>query len=88
MFGDGNTVEEHRELITVPPKTERVLRAFARAHPEEAYSIERSLKFRQAVAQEFERLVREGVPVADVPQEEESELDPDPTEKTYAVAQR
>ena len=41
MLGDdGNTVEALCELIAVPPLIERVLRAFAQAHPEEAYSIE------------------------------------------------
>lgn len=86
MLGhDGNTVEALRELIAVPPKIERVLRAFARAHPEEAYFVERTLKFRQAVAREFERLVREGVPVAEIPEVEESELDA--TEAIYADAQ-
>jgi len=63
MFG--NTIEELRELIAVPVRTERVLRACARAHPEDAHFIEKCLGFRQAVAWELERLVREGVPVAD-----------------------
>jgi hypothetical protein len=57
----------------VPPRIERMLRAFARAHPEEAYAVGKSLKFRQAVGRELEALVREGVPVADVPEVEESE---------------
>jgi hypothetical protein len=76
MLGqDGNTVEAIRELIVVPPLIERVLRAFAQAHPEETYSIDRNLKFRLSVAREFERLVREGVPVAELAEEEESELE-------------
>jgi hypothetical protein len=63
MLGqNGNTVEAIRELIVVPPLIERVLLAFARAHPEEAHSIEKSLKFRLSVAREFERLVLDGVP--------------------------
>jgi hypothetical protein len=70
MIGHGrNTVEALRELIRVPPKIERVLRAFAQAHPEEAPAIKRNLKFRLLVAREFERLVREGVPAAEEPKE-------------------
>jgi hypothetical protein len=85
MLGhDGNTVEAIRELVSVPPKLERVLRAFAQAHPEEAHSIERNLKFRLSVAREFECLVREGIPVADLPEVEEQESDT--PEETYAVA--
>jgi hypothetical protein len=62
MLGhDGNTVEELRELISVPPKIECALCAFARAHPEEAHCINRNLKFRSRVLQEFERLVRDGL---------------------------
>lgn len=82
---DGNTVEELRELIAVPPRIERVLRAFARAHPEEAYEISRTLKFRSAIAGEFERLVREGVPLAGVSEAEESELGS--SEETFVDAQ-
>jgi hypothetical protein len=86
MIGHGrNTVESLRDLIAVPPLVERVLLAFARAHPEEAHGIEKNLKFRQAVLEEFERLVRDGVSVADLPEVEESEFDA--TEETYAVAQ-
>lgn len=66
MLGhDGSTVEALRELIAVPPLIERVLRAFAGVHPEEAHSIDRNLKFRLSAAREFEHLVREGVPVGD-----------------------
>jgi hypothetical protein len=60
MLGHGgNTIEAIRELIAAPPKTELVLRAFARAHPEEARNIDKNLEFRQAVGSEFERLLRE-----------------------------
>lgn len=63
MLGcDGNTVEGLRELIAVPPRVEWVLRAYAKAHPEEAHFIERVIKFGKAVAREFERFVRDGVP--------------------------
>jgi hypothetical protein len=85
MLGDENTVEGLRELIAVPPKIEHALRAFARAHPEEAHGIESAIKFRQAVAREFERLVREGIAIAEMPEGEESELDA--TEATCAHAQ-
>ena len=33
MIGPENSVEELRELISVPPKTERALRAFVKANP-------------------------------------------------------
>src|SRR5690348_13418338 len=72
MLGDdGNTVESLRELIAVSPLIERVLRAFAQVHSEEAHSIDRNLKFRLSVAQEFECLMCEGVPVAELPEVEE-----------------
>ena len=71
---DGNTVEELRELISVPSETERALRGFAQTHAEDTYWIESALKFRQAVAHEFERLVREGVPVVELAEVEPSEL--------------
>ena len=84
MFGhDGNTIDALRELIAVPPKIEQVLLAFARAHPQETY-IEKNLKFRQAAGREFERLLCEGVPVADLPEVEEQESDAE--EETYAIA--
>lgn len=73
MTGHENTVEELRELIVVGPKIERVLRAFARANVEDAYWIDSNLKFRQAVVSEFNRLLREGPPVPDLPEVEETE---------------
>ena len=85
MLGDENTVEELRELIAVPPKTERLLRTFAMKNPVEAHWIESTIKFRQAVAREFERLVRSGAAVAEILEVEESELDA--VEATYAGAQ-
>lgn len=85
MLGDENTVEELRELIAVPPKTERLLRTFAMKNPAEAHWIESSIKFRQAVAREFERLVREGAAVAEIPEVEELELDA--VEESYVSAQ-
>jgi hypothetical protein len=41
--------------------------------------------FGQAVGREFEPIVCEGIPVADLPEVEESELEA--AEETYAVAQ-
>jgi len=69
----GSTVEELCELISVSPKIERVLLAYVQAHAEDAHFIEENLKFRQAVGREFERLVREAVPVPEDP--ENSDLD-------------
>jgi hypothetical protein len=82
----GSTVEELRELISVAPRVEHALRAFALANPEEAHGIERSLKFRFLVAQEFERLVREGIPLAELQEVDEPESGA--AEETYAGAQR
>src|SRR5437667_12496527 len=70
------SVAELRELIAVPPRIERVLRAYAKAHAEEAHSIEACLKFRKAVAEEFERLLCAGAEVMDLPEVDEGELDP------------
>lgn len=53
------SVEEVRELIGVSPRTESLLRAYTRVHPEDARGMERVLRFRERVRQEFERLVRE-----------------------------
>jgi hypothetical protein len=47
-------------LIAVPVRIEQALRAFARAHPEEAHFVDRALMFRQAVMAEFNRLVSVG----------------------------
>lgn len=86
MLGhDGNTIKELRELIAVPPETERALRAFARAHAEDSPWIEASLNFRLDVAREFERMMREGITETDLPELEESELGAD--EQTYANSQ-
>jgi hypothetical protein len=61
-------------LISIPPKIERALLAFARVYPEEPHSIEKNLKFRQEVAREFERRVREGAPISEFPEAEGPEL--------------
>jgi hypothetical protein len=55
---NGDTVESVRELIAVPPETERNLRSFICQHPEDALGVERVLQYRRRVAQEFERLCR------------------------------
>ncbi len=86
LLGAASTVEAIGELIAVPARTERLLRAFARAHPEEAHSIHRILNFRSCVLLEFERLVREGIAVAEL--QEVNEPESDAAEETYAVAQR
>jgi hypothetical protein len=75
MIGDEHTVEKLRELIAVTPLAEQVLRAYVQAYPGEAYFVDRALKFRASVLEEFERLVRKGVPVANLPEVEETELD-------------
>jgi hypothetical protein len=53
-------IAELRELIAVPPGIEQALREYARAHVEDAYWIEACLKFREAVAEEFKRLLSAG----------------------------
>jgi len=57
--------ESIRRLIAVDPKSEAWLRAFAKAHKEEAYLIDHVLKFRAIVLEVFEALVEAGAP-ADV----------------------
>jgi hypothetical protein len=53
---NGDTVESIRELIAVPPDIEQALRLYSRWHPEDAYGVERVLKFRKRVGEQFERL--------------------------------
>jgi hypothetical protein len=69
-------VEELRELIAVPPRIERVLLAYAKAHVEDAHWIDGCLKFREAVAEEFERLLCAGAAAIDFPEVDDGELDP------------
>jgi len=69
----------------VAPRVEYELRAFARAHSENAAFIEKSLKFRCRVLEEFDRLVREGIPVGDLREADEPESDA--VEEAFAVAQ-
>jgi hypothetical protein len=76
MLAAGNTVEELLELIAVPPNIERVLRAYAKAHVEDAHWIKACLKFRKAVAEEFERLLCAGAEGTDLSEVDDGELDP------------
>ena len=70
------SIGELRELIAVPPHIERVLRAYAKAHVEDAHWIEACLKFRKAVAEEFERLLYAGVEATGSLEVDDGELDP------------
>jgi hypothetical protein len=69
------SVEELREVVAVPQPIERVLRAYAKAHVKDAHWIEVCLKFRKAVAEEFERLLS-GAEGTDLPDGDDGELDP------------
>lgn len=75
MVGDEHTVEELRKLIAVPAWIERVLLDYAGEFPEDACWIGNALRFREATLCEFERLLAEGVPVAEVPEDEEAGLE-------------
>lgn len=55
---NGHTIDNLRELIRVTPKEEAILRASALHSPILAEHIERVLRYRVQVAQEFERLIR------------------------------
>ena len=55
---NGHTIDKLRELIRVTPKEEAILRVSALHSPILAEYIERVLRYRVQVAQEFERLVR------------------------------
>lgn len=67
-------VEEIRELISVPPKTERILRMYMRQSQDDAWWIERAIKFRADVLREFERLVDHRVIVGHGLEESDSDL--------------
>jgi len=62
MKQKGETVESIRELIEVPAEMREKLMVFALMYPEERPEIERGLRFRKRVAEEFERLVDELYP--------------------------
>ena len=57
LVGNGDTVESIRELIDVPQEVKAILRAFAEAYPEEHDGVEKVLRFRERVGEEFEKLV-------------------------------
>ena len=52
------TLEDARELIAIPEREERVLKAFARAAGKAGLSVGNAIAFRHRVAREFEMLVR------------------------------
>ena len=52
------TIESIRDLISVPPEIEAALLAYANRYPKDGQRIHCVLRFRQQVAEEFERLVR------------------------------
>lgn len=54
----GTSIEDTRELIEVPQNQQAALRFSGLYNPEDAAGIERVLKFRKRVADEFERQVR------------------------------
>jgi len=62
LLETGTTAEEIHTLITVPPALERRLREFARANPEDAHLVDRTLIFRRAVLAEFEKLIGAAAP--------------------------
>jgi hypothetical protein len=53
LLESGDTVDDIRRLIEVPPDVEASLRAFIRSYPEESFEIAYMLSFRQKVALEF-----------------------------------
>ena len=55
---NGHTIDKLRELIRVTPKEQAILRTSALHSPILAEYIERVLRYRVQVAQEFERLIR------------------------------
>jgi hypothetical protein len=51
------TIDDARDLIAIPEKQERVLRAFISVAGNSAAPIHRAVSFRHKVAAEFEKLV-------------------------------
>jgi hypothetical protein len=78
---NGGTVDSIRELIEVPPDIERALRLYIRWHPEDAYGVERVLRFRKRVGEQFERLsaVRQISPCAPVSVGEQNQIESNTT---------
>jgi len=56
LLRNGHTAEDVLDLIAVPEREERALRAYAAREPSEAAWVESILRFRSRVAREFERL--------------------------------
>lgn len=54
---DAASIEAVRELIGISPRIENALHRYMQAHPEDARGIEKVLRFRERVREEFERLV-------------------------------
>ena len=50
-----------RELIAVPPEIEDALHFCVSHHPEDAQGIEKVLRFRERVREEFDRLVSDSL---------------------------
>jgi hypothetical protein len=84
MLDTGHALEELRECIGAPPNVERMLRRYAAMNSAEARWVEKILKFRNAVANEFELLVRAGDAVSELPEIEEA--DPDIGKGAFADA--
>ena len=59
MPRNGDTAGDDVRAIAVPREIEAVFRAYAHEHPEYAARIERVLRFRRRVGEEFERLIEE-----------------------------
>jgi hypothetical protein len=56
IFGS-STIDAMRDLISVPPKIEGALLAYADRYPKDGQRIQCVLQFRRRVAEEFERLL-------------------------------
>jgi hypothetical protein len=46
-----------RELISIPPQIEALLWNFVKQHPAERRFVEKTIRFRECVGEEFERLL-------------------------------
>ena len=66
MRQTGETADDIRELILVPPEIQGLFHSYALEHPEEFHAIEQVLDFRRRVGEEFERLVERGDSIPEV----------------------
>ena len=64
---NGGDRESLRELIEIPEKTDRILRAFVAECPDSKTRVERLLRFRKRVREEFEKLIQAPGPVGATP---------------------